>query len=435
MTPNELAAATAVDYDPFAGAPLTRLVPTTEPQREVWLASRLEPEASLAYNEAVSITLKGLLDVPALEWALQAIVDRHEALRATFSGDGEGLFVAGHTTLPIAFHDVSLLAPFESDARIMAAFSRIVTTPFDLEHGPLVRAELFRLANDRHILTIAAHHIVCDGWSFGVIVSDLAALYAQRTGQGKGPADAGAFSNFALAEAAHAGSETARDDETYWLDRFAGPIPVLDLPTDRSRPRRRSFTSRREDRMLDATDVTAIKRLGAAHGASLYATLLTGFAVLLRRIAGQDDVVIGMPSAGQAAEGLDTMVGHCVNVLPLRTRIGETATFAQLLGTVRKDLLDAFDHQRYTLGSLLARLSIARDPSRLPLVAVLFNLDAQLDESTVTFPGLRFDVEAVPRAYENFELFVNAVQVDGGLRLECQYNADLFEAATIQGWL
>ncbi len=95
MTHNELAAATAVDYDPFAGAPLSRLVPTTAPQREVWLASRLEPEASLAYNEAVSLNLKGLLDVPALEWALQGIVDRHEALRATFSGDGEGLFVAG----------------------------------------------------------------------------------------------------------------------------------------------------------------------------------------------------------------------------------------------------------------------------------------------------------------------------------------------------
>ncbi|MGE7136592.1 amino acid adenylation domain-containing protein [Luteibacter sp. NPDC031894] len=435
MMPNELAAATAVDYDPFAGAPLARLVPTTEAQREVWLASRLEPEASLAYNEAVSLNLKGLLDVPALEWALQGIVDRHEALRSTFSGDGEGLFVAERTTLPIAFHDLSLLAPFESDARTQAAFSRIVTTPFDLENGPLVRAELFRLAADRHLLTIAAHHIVCDGWSFGVIVRDLAALYAQRIGKGNGPATASAFSNFALAEAAHAGSETAREDERYWLDRFAGTVPVLDLPTDRSRPRRRTFTSRREDRTLDATEVAAIKRLGAGKGASFYATLLTAFAVLLRRIAGQDDVVIGIPTAGQAAEGLDTLVGHCVNVLPLRARIDETASFASVLGSVRNDMLDAFEHQRYTLGSLLARLSLARDPSRLPLVAVLFNLDAQLDESTVSFPGLRFDVEAVPREYENFELFVNAVQVDGGLRLECQYNADLFEGATIQGWL
>ncbi|URL60060.1 amino acid adenylation domain-containing protein [Luteibacter flocculans] len=435
MTPNDVTAATAVDYDPFAGAPLARLVPTTPPQREVWLASRLEPEASLAYNEAISLTLKGVLDVPALEWALQRLVERHEALRATFSADGEGLFVAERTTLPLASHDLSLLAPFESDARLQAAFSRIVTTPFDLEHGPLVRAELFRLAADRHLLTLAAHHIVCDGWSFGVIVRDLAALYAQRLGLGPGPAEAGAFSNFALAEAAHAGSGAAREDERYWLDRFAGPTPVLDLPTDRSRPRRRTFASRREDRTLDPLEVAAIKRLGAAHGASFYATLLSAFAVLLRRLAGQDDVVIGIPTAGQAAEGQETLVGHCVNVLPLRARVDDSASFANVLGEVRNHLLDAFEHQRYTLGSLLARLSLVRDPSRLPLVSVLFNLDATLDESTVTFPGLRFEVEAVPREYENFELFVNAVQVDGGLRLECQYNADLFDGATIQGWL
>ncbi|UPG87733.1 amino acid adenylation domain-containing protein [Luteibacter aegosomatis] len=435
MTPQELAAATAVDYDPFAGAPLTRLVPTTAAQREVWLASRLEPEASLAYNEAVTITFRGLPDVPALEGALQDVVDRHEALRATFSGDGEGMFIAERLTLPLAFHDLSLLPPFESDARIMHAYSRIVTTPFDLEHGPLVRAELFRLGDDRHILTIAAHHIVCDGWSFGVIVRDLAALYAQRLDQGTGPAPAGAFSNFALAEAAHGGTEAARGDERYWLDRFAGAAPVLDLPTDRSRPRRRTFASRREDRMLDAAELAAIRQLGAGHKASLYATLLTGFAVLLHRLAGQDDVVIGIPTAGQAAEGLDTLVGHAVNVLPLRARVADDVSFGTLLRTVRGDLLDAFEHQRYTLGSLLGHLSLARDPSRLPLVSVLFNLDARLDESTARFPALRFDVDAVPREYENFELFINAVQTGDGLRLECQYNADLFDGATVQGWL
>ncbi|SKB75737.1 non-ribosomal peptide synthetase [Luteibacter sp. 22Crub2.1] len=435
MISNELAAATAVDYDPFAAAPLSRVLPTTEPQREVWLASRLEPEASLAYNEAVSLTFKGLLDVAALMWALQAVVDRHEALRATLSRDGEGMLVADHTTLPIASHDLSPLPPFESDARLQAAFSRIVTTPFDLEHGPLVRAEIFRLAADRHLLTIAAHHIVCDGWSLGVIVRDLAALYAQRLGKGAGPAPVCAFSTFALNEATHVGSVAARADEQYWLGRFADTPPALDLPVDRPRPRRRTFTSRREDRLLDTADVEAIKRLGATHRASFHATLVAAFAVLLRRVGGQDDVVIGIPSAGQAGEGLDTLVGHCVNVLPLRARIDDGASFADVLGDVRGHLLDAFDHQRYTLGSLLARLSLTRDPSRLPLVAVLFNLDAQLDETTAAFPDLRFDVDAIPREFENFELFVNAVQVQGGVRLECQYNADLFDAATVQGWL
>ena len=175
--------------------------------------------------------------------------------------------------------------------------------------------------------------------------------------------------------------------------------------------------------------------MGARRGASFYATLLAAFGVLLQRLSGQDDVVIGIPCAGQAAGGHDGLVGHCVNVLPLRATIEPRATFGAVLERVRSDLLDAFEHQQYTLGSLLARLALPRDPGRLPLVSVLFNLDQALDEKTVSFPGLRFEFAANPRAFENFELFVNAVQTDGGLRLECQYNSDLFRGDTIRGWL
>ena len=175
--------------------------------------------------------------------------------------------------------------------------------------------------------------------------------------------------------------------------------------------------------------------MGARRGVSYYATLLAAFGVLLQRLSGQDDVVIGIPCAGQAAGGYDGLVGHCVNVLPLRATIDPQATFGSVLEHVRGDLLDAFEHQQYTLGSLLARLALPRDPSRLPLVSVLFNLDQALDEKTVSFPGLRFDFAANPRAFENFELFVNAVQTDGGLRLECQYNSDLYGGDTIRDWL
>ncbi|MDF4003995.1 amino acid adenylation domain-containing protein [Luteibacter sp. PPL552] len=435
MTPHEGAAATAVDYDPFAGSPPSPAVPTTAAQREVWLASRLDPEASLAYNEAIHLTFRGVPDLPALEAALQDVVDRHDALRATFSEDGEHQFITDRLLLPLVTHDLSRLPPFDSDARLMAAWSRIVTTPFDLVDGPLVRADLFRLADDRHIVTLSAHHIVCDGWSFGVIVRDLAALYAHRTGQGAMPPPASAFSTFARHEAAHADTVEARDDDAYWLRRLAGTLPVLDLPTDRPRPRRRRFASRREDRTIASAELPAIRHLGARHGASLYATLLAGFALLLRRLTGQDDVIVGIPTAGQAADGLDTLVGHAVNVLPLRARVTGDLTFSALLRTLRGDLLDAFGHQRTTLGHLLGQLALPRDPARLPLVSVLFNLDACMDDTTARFPGLRFDVAAVPREYENFELFVNAVQTGDGLRLECQYSAELFDGATVQGWL
>jgi amino acid adenylation domain-containing protein len=436
MSPNDMSAvSTAVDYDPFADAPLARVVPTTAPQREIWLAAKLEPEASLAYNESVSLRLAGDLDVPALQAALQSLVDRHEALRATISANGEELLVAAQRDLPCAVHDMSAFGDVSREVEIAATLERVVTTPFDLENGPLVRAELLRLAPREHLLVFTAHHIVCDGWSFGVIVRDFAAFYTQGVGLGGELPPADAFSHFALAQAVLAESESGHGDEQYWLNRFNGTAPSLDLPTDRARPRRRTFSSQREDRVLDAALVGEIKRVGGKRGASLYASLLATFGVLLQRLSGQDDVVIGIPSAGQAIGGHDNLVGHCVNVLPLRATIDPAQSFASVLDGIRSDLLDAFEHQQYTLGSLLAHLSLPRDPSRLPLVGVLFNLDQALDEDSVSFPGLRFDFAANPRAFENFELFVNAVQVDGGLRLECQYNSDLFRGETIRCWL
>ncbi|MBE1161960.1 non-ribosomal peptide synthetase [Dyella acidiphila] len=426
---------TAVDYDPFAGAALARVVPATAAQREIWLAAKLEPEASLAYNESVSIRFSGELDVAALQAALQGVVDRHEALRSTLSADGNELCIAIHVPLDCATDDLSGLGEAERAESVATALSLAVNTPFDLEHGPLVRAQLLQLAAQDHLLIFTAHHIVCDGWSFGVIVRDLAALYAQHRGQGDGPVPADAFADYASAETTRADTEGGHADEQYWLSRFSGALPSLDLPTDSARHRHRSFASQREDRTLDAALIADIKRMGAKRGASFYATLLAAFSALLHRLTGQDDVVVGIPSAGQAVDGQHNLVGHCVNVLPLRTAIDPQASFATVLDHLRGDLLDAFEHQQYTLGSLLARLAMPRDPGRLPLVSVLFNLDQALDERTVSFPGLRFEFSGNARAFENFELFVNAVQLGDGLRLECQYNSDLFRGETIRGWL
>ncbi|MBV8158411.1 MAG: amino acid adenylation domain-containing protein, partial [Dyella sp.] len=407
----------------------------TAPQREVWLASTLEPQASLAYNESATLRLHGELNVAALQAALQQLVDRHEALRATFGKDGSELCIAAQHSLACMVRDLSWLGPDEQEADIAATLEHVVTEPFDLETGPLVRAELLRLSDAEHLLVFTAHHIVCDGWSFGVIVRDLAALYAQQIGMGAELPSADPFADYALAEAAHGQSQEGRDAEAYWLKRYADTVPSLDLPTDHPRPRQRTFASRREDLLLDASLVAAVKRAGAQRGASLYATLLAGFGLLLQRLSGQDDVVIGIPSAGQAAGGHHGLVGHCVNVLPLRVSIDTAVPFAESLAKVRGDLLDAFDHQQYTIGSLLARLALPRDPGRLPLASVLFNLDQALDERTLSFPGLSFEFAGVPRAFENFELFVNAVQLPHGLRLECQYNSDLFDAATVHAWL
>ncbi|SOD55271.1 amino acid adenylation domain-containing protein [Pseudoxanthomonas wuyuanensis] len=430
------AAPTAVDYDPFAGGELSRVVPTTEPQRELWLAARLGDDASLAYNESVSLRLRGPLDSARLQQALQQVVARHDALRASFGPDGETFCVIQPDTLALPFVDIAHLSGVEREAVVAQHRRAGVETPFALEQGRLFRAELLRLAHQDHLLLMHAHHIVCDGWSWWVIVRELGAAYAESVGAAAaGLPEADSYADYALAEALHPAGPEFRRDEQYWLSRFQGEIAVLDLPTDRARPARRSFASLREDYLLDADLVSAVRRLGARRGASLFATLLGGFAALLSRIAGQDQVVIGIPAAGQSVDGHDHLVGHCVNLLPLRFDLAPAQSFADVLANAQETLLDAIEHQRYTFGTLLKKLRIARDPARLPLVSVMFNIDQALDQEKSGFPGLSLEFTTNPRSYENFELSVNAVQVDGRLRLECQYNRDLFDAATVRRWL
>ncbi len=434
----------AVDYDPFAdaGNEVARVVPTTEPQREVWLAHRLSREASLAYNESVILRFSGALDSDALKNALSDLVNRHEALRATVSTDGAELTIPDAMVVNTPLVELSHLPSEKQSAAIVDAQREAVETPFDLERGPLFDAKCFRLSAIEHVLIMTAHHIVCDGWSFGVLVRDLAMLYQARLGMADAlQVSAGSFGDYALAQRVVSGGDQELADEAYWLSRFSaaaggvGAAPVLDLPTDQSRAAFRTFASKREDLVIDADLLAAARKAGSRQGASLFATLLASFAALLHRISGAHDVVIGVPSAGQSSGGLDTLVGHCVNLMPVRLAVEATSPIGTLVASAQTAMLDASEHQGYTFGTLLKKLALPRDPSRLPLVSVMFNLDQALDANTVGFTNLNVDFSSVPRSFENFELFINAVQVNGGIKLECQYNSDLFTKKTIQRWL
>jgi amino acid adenylation domain-containing protein len=433
---SEVAELAPVDYDPFADAPLARAVPTTEAQREIWLACQLGEHASLAYNESVSLRFHGPLDATALRDALQGLVTRHEALRATISGDGQSLYLAEALALNVEWIDVSALTPQAREIACTEARTRAVEQPFDLEQGPLFRAELLALAPNDHILVLSAHHIVCDGWSFGVLVTELPTLYSQSVGQGgKSLVAACSFANYAVAQIADEQSAAHEADAAYWVGLFDKSVPVLELPTDRARKPVRGFASLREDMLLEAPLVDGIRRLGAAHGASLFVTIFGIFSALLARLSASDEVVVGVPSAGQAAVGAKSLVGHCVNLLPIRIATDLEQDVASLLRAANASVLDAYDHQHCTLGSLLKRLQVERDPGRLPLVSVLFNLDSTISANDLSAGGLRVELASNPRHFENFELFLNATQADGAIVLECQYNTDLFDASTVRRWL
>ncbi|GAB3734336.1 hypothetical protein GCM10028862_17450 [Luteimonas pelagia] len=425
-----------VDYDPFQGGPLAVVVPTTDPQREIWLADQLGTEASLAFNLSVSLHLRGPLDVPALHAALQDLVDRNDSLRASVGPDGETFCVLEHADIAVPCLDLASMPAAEREAARVARLEASVRTPFDLARGPLFRAELLRLGDGEHLLMLSAHHIACDGWSWWVLVRELGALYGTRTGAASAPPGPPAsFADYALAQADAKADPANAEDEAYWLARFRDQVPVLDLPTDRPRPVRRGTASARVDHVLHDAVLEELRKLGARRGRSLFATLLAGFSGLLSRLTGQRDVVVGIPAAGQPVAGIETLVGHCVSTLPLRFDVDPAQSFSDLVDHAQATLIDALEHQRITFGSLLAKLRVERDPSRVPLVAVLFNLDQALDQEGQSFPGLELAFRSNPRANETFELFVNAVQQGGELHLECQYNSDLFDGATVKRWL
>ncbi len=427
--------ATAVDYDPFAeAAPVARVVPTTEAQREIWLACQLGSEATLAYNESVSVRLRGPLATAALRRAVLGLVARHDALRATFGADGLKMFIAESLTVDIPEHHLDTLSPEARDNALQSYIRADVDRSFDLEQGPLLRASIVRFGQDEVVLILTAHHIVCDGWSFGVLLSELPALLSAAAPAPNLPAP-DAYADYAESRYDSAHQQQTDLDTRYWVSIYDRSTPVLDLPTVRPRQPVRSFASRREDLRIEPTLLDAVRKLGARHGTSLFATLLGVYAAFVSRISGQDDVVVGVSAAGQSAEGSQSLVGHCVNLLPIRLLVESESDIASLLQKARGAVLDAYDHQSVSFGGLLKHLQIRREPGRLPLVSVLFNLDTRLDTSAYSAQGLQAEIFSNPRSAENSELYLNVTQDAEGLLLECQYKTELFDQATVQRWL
>jgi amino acid adenylation domain-containing protein len=425
----------AVDFDPFTGPAIERTIPTTEAQREVLTASEMGVDASCAYNESVSLELKGTLDQAATERAMHELVRRHESLRATLNASGTRMLVTDEVRFDLPFTDLSSLSEAERTKQIDAIAQKDMTTPFDLRNGPLFRAQLIKVASDAHLLRLCGHHVVCDGWSLGIMMAEISALYnAAKSGGAPKLPEASTFSEYSLATIDFAKSPDHASVERFWLDLYKGSVPRLDLPTDRPRPKQKTYKGNRLDLHLSQEHVRGLKEVATRSGASFVTTLMTTFEVLLYKLTGDSDIVVGLPAAGQSDLGMKYLVGHCVNLLALRSRIDEEQAFIEHLKARRTGVLDAFDNQKYTFGTLLRKLNVPREPGRIPLCPVVFNIDMNMDDG-VGFDGLQHRFISNPRAFENFELFLNATGNEGHLTLEWSYNTDLFDEATVRGWM
>jgi amino acid adenylation domain-containing protein/FkbH-like protein len=417
-----------------ANSDVAALAPLTESQREIWFASQISEAASCVYNECRLLNLRGPLLQETLQRALQDVTDRHEALRTTFLPGGELQQIHPALEIKVALADWSTLPAPEQEVQIISAQQQEARQPFDLERGPLIRARLISLGKDHHVLILTVHHLVCDGYSFGILLRELGNAYSARRSGGQldwpSPLQ---FSEYARLQAERRQSRAHAEDEAYWLDQFKAGAPVLELPTDWPRGSVWRFDGARQGRALPKQLGEKLRRLSAEQGCTLFTTLFAAYNVLLARLSRQKDIAVGVPLADRAMAQGETLVGHCVSFLPLRARVESSEAFTSHLAAMQKVFLSADEHGRYTLGSLLKKLAGSRDPSRMSLVSATFNLDRISQEPA--FAGLDTDLADNSQSSASFDLNVDAIETGGGLQINCRYNASLFSAQTIERWL
>ena len=367
-------------------------VPLSFAQQRLWFLQRLEP-GSAAYNIPFAARLKGILDVVALQWALQTIVARHESLRTTFAEteDTPVQVVAGSTSVPLPVVDLSRLPEPERELRRLAG--KEARAAFDLEKGPLLRGQLLRLGPQEHMLLLTVHHIVSDGWSMGVLLKELAALY--RAGVTGAPSPLPElplqYADYAVWQRRQLQSDRLERQLAYWQQRLAGAPAVLELPTDRARSSGvSSGRAARATLALPKTLADDLKELSRREGATLFMTLLAAFKILLARYSGQDDIVVGTPIAGRSHTELEGLIGCFLNTLVLRTDLSGAPTFKELVARVRETALGAYANQELPFERLVEELQPARSLGHNPLFQVLFQAGNTPGGGAETAMGLRW---------------------------------------------
>lgn len=425
-----------VNYNPFGEVSFSKVGKVVDAQKEIWLSCLLGgKEAKLSYNESASLRLKGILFQNHLLKACQILMSRHESLRMEFANNGQFFMVREQVEINLSIQDLKGFDSLAQEKAIADFLEEEALFDFDLGNGPLVKFSLLKLAEDLNLFTVTAHHLVVDGWSLGVIFEEIGEIYSSLVEQYvpilPEPFQFSAYSE--QIEAFYARSEF-ENVKSYWLKKYSLLPPQLEMPTDWPRPTQRSFNSRRDDFVLDGNLLDNLKNLSKKSNTSLVNTIMAIFEIFLHKITGQTDLVVGVPTAGQAATGNLVLVGHCVNLLPIRTQMQSSTTFLKYLANRKSELLDDYDHQLYTFGSLIQHLNIPRDPSRIPLVPIIFNIDMGMDNQ-VKFSGLSFELISNPRKFENFELFLNLTNRGKEMVFEWSYNTNLFSKETVEYWM
>ncbi|MCC8365342.1 amino acid adenylation domain-containing protein [Xenorhabdus sp. PB61.4] len=415
-------------------------IPLSWAQQRLWFLAQLDPAALTAYHIPAALHLKGQLNTAALQAALDRIVVRHEILRTTIGlaeDGGEGTarqIVHGKDFgFSLNMQDLSLLTEDEQQTAIQNAISFEASHPFDFENGPLIRGQLFRLAEDENILLLTQHHIISDGWSVNVMMQEFSTLYLSFCHEQPDPLPPLKiqYADYTLWQRKELQGKALEKQLDYWRNTLQDAPTLLTLPTDRPRPARQTYAGG-EALVTLSPDLTGkLKAFAQRHGITLFMTLLTGWSILLSRLSGQHDLVIGTPVANRRYRDLEPLIGFFVNTLALRVQLQDNPTVSELLAHVKAHTVTAFENQDLPFEQLVEALKPPRSLSYSPVFQVMMSLDNTPGQQQFELPGLTISELDLSENSSHFDLSLSLHDTDEGLIGELEYASDLFDQATM----
>ncbi|RCX18353.1 amino acid adenylation domain-containing protein [Anaerobacterium chartisolvens] len=421
---------------PLVPIPRDGELPLSFAQQRLWFLDKLEP-GNPAYNVVAATRMNGRLNVEALEKAFNEIIRRHESLRTIFiTVEGRATqIIKPELTVSLPLTDLQSMTEEEREAEIQRIAKGEAHRSFDLAVGPLVRCQLLKTAEEEHVLVMSMHHIVSDAWSMGVFIQEMASIAKAFDENQPSPLPELKiqYADFASWQRKWLQGETTETQLGYWKKQLEGASGILNLPTDKPRPKVQSYEGSIQTFILPTELVDELKDFCRQEGVTLFMALLASFNVALYKYTGQEDIIVGSPIASRSRREIEELVGFFVNMLALRTNVSGELSFKELVTRVREVTLGAYANQDLPFEVLVDAMNLERDLSRNPLFQVAFSLQNLPGEPTkhFQFPEITLTPIDIDRQQAQFELTLTIMETSQGLRGTMEYNTALFEDETI----
>jgi len=426
------------EYQSIPKAPEHSSYPLTDSQSRLWILSQLEG-GSQAYNMPAAVTLSGDLDVSKFNESFHLLIDRHEILRTGFRTNENGeirQYITPSEEINFGITEKDFRALGQPENAIANYLEQIINTAFNLEKAPLLNASLIQTEEDQHVFFLCLHHIIGDGWSTELLIAEAIQIYNALT-QGTVvnlPVLNIQYKDYAVWLKSALQQEKYQVSEQYWLEQFAGELPVLDLPSFRTRPLVQTYNGDYRTHQFSGAFLEQLKSFSKEQDVTLFMSLMAGVNALLHRYTGSDDIIVGTPIAGREHPDLENQMGLYLNTLAIRTRLQEKSSFLDLLRVQKETLLNAYDHQSYPFDALVGKLNLKRDTSRSALFDVLVVLQNQTQLNNLNaeeLTSLKVSDYDFDKRTAQFDMSFTFIET-AGLGLKIDYNTDIYDAYLIE---